>query len=133
MLDFTFMTKDNYYLIVVECDEFQHRDYAISCETRRMNDAYTSVITDKNPLKGVHWIRFNPDAFNIDGIKKQYSINDKLNKLKATIIDIQNNPPKNNFSITYLFYNIVDNKPEIIIDDDYPEHFKENLYCYPIE
>lgn len=133
MLDFTLLTKKGDHLIVIECDEEQHKRIPISCEVRRMNDAYTSVITDKNPLKGIHWIRFNPDNFKINGIKKQYYINDKFKQLKATVINIQNNPPNNNFSITYLFYDIVDKKPEIIKDNDFPEHFKENLYCYPIE
>lgn len=132
MLDFTFLTKDGRKIIVLECDEFQHNSYPISCEMRRMNDAYTSVLTDINNLDGIHWIRFNPDSFKINNKNRYFSIKDRYNKLKECIIDIQNNPPKDTFTILYLFYDIIDKKLNIFNDIDFPENYKKNTSYYPI-
>lgn len=131
-IDFTMLTKDN-CLIAIECDENQHKGYPVSCEIRRMNDIYTSLLTGTPPLKGIHWIRYNPDKFKIDDKESSYEGIKRLNKLKETIEKIQNYPPKNNFTITYLFYDIFNNKPEIIIDKDFIDTFKEHVYCYPIK
>lgn len=129
-IDFTLLTKNN-CLLAIECDEYQHDGYPISCELRRMTDALTSILTGDFPLNGVHWIRFNPDSFKVDNKTTFYSINDRLNKLYQTIQDIQNNPPSCKMSITYLFYNKLDNELEITLDPEFPSDLDLNVYSYP--
>jgi len=130
-IDFVLMT-DN-YLVAVECDEMQHKVYPVSCEVRRMNDAYTSILTSGNSSGngGVHWIRYNPDSFKVNGVRQHYSTKDRLNKLKETISSLQKNPPNQSFTITYLFYDTTDGTPSVISDSDFPEEFKDVVSCYP--
>lgn len=127
-LDFTLLSNDGKSLIVIECDESQHKHYPLECEFRRMNDAFTSIITDKRAnIKSVHWIRFNPDSFKVNAIKSDLKINNRLNKLIDLVINIQKNPPKLNFTITYLFYDQVNNNLAISCKREFPKEFEKNV------
>jgi hypothetical protein len=46
------------HVIIVECDEEQHKSYDTTCETQRINDIYTDL--GDRPIV---LIRFNPDAY----------------------------------------------------------------------
>jgi len=133
-IDFVLMSDNYNYTVAVECDESQHKAYPVSCEIRRMNDAYTSILTsgsNSSGNSGVHWVRYNPDSFKINGVSQYYSKKDRLDKLKETISSLQENPPNQSFTITYLFYDTTDGNPNVINDGDFPEEFKNVVSCYP--
>lgn len=132
LLDFTLLSADGKYLIVLECDESQHKQYSLSCEFRRMIDAHTSILTDSNnPLNGIHWIRFNPDAFKVNNKPHFYSLNDRYNKLLNIINNLQSNPPQLDFTITYLFYDTLNNNIKITKDEDFPKGLNNNIFHFP--
>ena len=58
--DFTFVTDAS--VIVLEYDEHQHESYTQSCELARMSDIFLSYHGVR-----VTFIRYNPDAFKVDG------------------------------------------------------------------
>jgi hypothetical protein len=52
-------------VVVVECDEHEHRSEAVLCEvTRMLNVAAQHRLTSDLPL---HFIRFNPAGHSVDG------------------------------------------------------------------
>ena len=50
-------------VVVVEFDENQHKTYALRCELARM--AEVSLGYGGCP---VHWVRYNPDSFRMNGV-----------------------------------------------------------------
>jgi hypothetical protein len=55
-------------VVVIEFDEHQHRSYALRCELARM--AEISLGYGGCP---VHWVRYNPDSFRVNGIAAEPS------------------------------------------------------------
>lgn len=54
-------------VVLNEYDEHQHRDRALRCELVRM--AEISLGYGGQP---VHWVRFNPDSFRVNGVLMNY-------------------------------------------------------------
>ena len=95
--------------IVTECDENQHDDRCLPGERQRMFDIF-------NTYGGIHtiYLRFNPDAFKVDGVtrrvsrEKRYAILKKALDLELarTPEDVAKLPL---FRVNYLFYDVTDN------------------------
>lgn len=51
--------------VILECDEFAHKDRPDECERNRLVNIYQATLFDK-PM---YVIRFNPDPFKVKGIK----------------------------------------------------------------
>jgi hypothetical protein len=62
-VDFTFELATG--VVLLECDERMHSDRVLRCELVRQ--AEVSLGFGGLP---VHWIRYNPDAFKIDGVTR---------------------------------------------------------------
>ena len=100
------------HIIIVECDENQHKDYDTTCEIARINELFTDL--GDRPIV---FIRFNPDAYDnkhssfkyhkISGVPIIHNIdewNGRLEILKNCINQyIQTIPSETKFE--YLFYN----------------------------
>lgn len=71
-VDFVFELENK--VVLLECDENQHVEYNQRCEFVRQGQV--SLGFGGLP---VHWIRYNPDAFKLNGLA--YSITDKDRKL----------------------------------------------------
>jgi hypothetical protein len=108
-----------YKIIIIEIDEYQHKNYIEICENKRIME-----ISKDLDFRPITIIRFNPDDYCLDeqkipscwkvnklGIltinktfKKDWEL--RLNKLKETILFwIENNSEKN-INIVKLFYDI---------------------------
>ncbi len=90
-------------IVILECDEHQHKDRQCSCEQTRMvniSQGYGGI--------PVYFIRWNPDPYapSVD-TKKQESI-EKRHKIVCTYIrDIERNniaPPRALLSVLYMFH-----------------------------
>ena len=128
LIDYTCLNNMSTHMISIECDELQHKYNVLSCELRRMNDALTSVMTDSiKPLKGMHWIRFNPDSFKVDGETKRVPIKNRYERLYQIIKERQKTNMKDDFTITYMYYDTNDEKPAIFEDKEYPEWLKSKV------
>ena len=62
--DFVFEWKEG--VLLLEFDERMHSDRDRTCELRRMGEV--SMGYGGRP---VHWVRFNPDAFKVDGVTRK--------------------------------------------------------------
>ena len=105
------------HVVIIECDEEQHKSYDTTCETQRINDIYTDLGD-----RSIVLIRFNPDSY-IDSNKQKHSTcfnyhkrfgvpyivdqtkwEDRLNTLKSRIEHHINNIPNDLVTIEHLFY-----------------------------
>ena len=102
------------YVVVIEIDEHQHRprfihrvvdgatmmvgNYTPDCETTRVLNIMQAV---QAPM---HVIRYNPDAFKIDGKTAKISKKARHATLRDHIQAALANPPDAALKITYLYY-----------------------------
>ena len=105
------------HVIIIECDEEQHKSYDTTCETQRINDIYTDLGD-----RSIVLIRFNPDSY-IDSNKQKHSTcfnyhkklgvpyivdqtkwKERLNTLKSRIEHHINSIPNDLVTIEHLFY-----------------------------
>lgn len=121
------------YIIIIECDENQHRFYDPSCENKRMGDLFNDL--GKRPII---CIRFNPDSYKkIDGSTEPSSFidvkdlnvpkirlakewNSRLKLLKITIdkyLNIDGFPDKE-WTIESLFMDEINYSDESETDDE---------------
>lgn len=92
-----FLFDANTHFVVVECDEEQHRQYDERCEVVRMYNIYQSLGLP------VHFIRYNPDKFKLDGIDTSVSKLNRLKMLENVLIKNISIVP-NIIDVTRLFY-----------------------------
>ena len=90
-------------VVLLEYDEQMHADRVLRCELVRQAE----VALGYGGLP-VHWIRFNPDAFKVDGVtrvtKRSEREKELLNQLQQALSHADYQHP---ITITYLCYNRV--------------------------
>jgi hypothetical protein len=106
-------------IIIVECDEHQHKDRPCSCEQTRMIN-----ISQNFGGKPVYFIRFNPDDYKTGNGKDMVDIKNRYkyitSLIKDFIIGSQENIPKTLLSVCYLYF------------DGWIEDMKENIQWIPL-
>ena len=104
--DFVWMLP--HLVVVLECDENQHDDRCLPGERQRMFDIF-------NTYGGIHtiYLRFNPDAFKVDGVTRRVSMERRYAELKK-VLDrelahtVEKVAALPLFRVTDLFYNVND-------------------------
>ena len=108
-------------MIFLEVDEDGHESYNLSCELRRVMDVHRSLVLEGNTLP-VAFIRYNPNAFKVDGKTKRTS---KYVREKALVDAMRNWEFKRDFEILYMYYDEDSSAPSILSDPEYDESVKE--------
>ena len=113
-IDFLVMKPDSEGItgiILLEVDEHQHNqdasNYTVSCDVRRMNECFESLILEGNTLPVV-FIRYNPNSFEKDGKKMKISKRVREEKLLETIENFNFKTP---VGVHYMYYDSIDNIP----------------------
>ena len=94
--------EDDDKIVVLECDEHQHRERQCECEQTRMVN-----ISQSYGGMPVYFIRWNPDAYvPVDGkapepVSKRYST---LAKVLRDVLDNRTPPPLALLAVTYMYY-----------------------------
>ena len=89
--------------LLLECDEQQHSAYPASCDVRRDFDMCASVALGSQHKVVV--LRYNPDAFHVNGATRRTSKKERHAKLVATIKAFEEDPaPLLGFARFFLFY-----------------------------
>ena len=106
---------------IVEIDEDQHKTRMLSCENRRMNDA-TGAIRSQGNERPIVWVRYNPDAFRINGVLQKLPRKERI----AILVNvIRSYVPSSDMEILYLFYDTSgEGIPLICVDPDYDHALK---------
>jgi hypothetical protein len=90
-------------VLLLEVDEQQHTSYVASCDVRRDFDIAASVALGSQHK--LVMLRYNPDAFKVDGNTCTTSKKDRLAKLIATIKAWDEDPaPGMPFARFFMFY-----------------------------
>lgn len=87
------------HVVVVECDEDQHEHYDQSCELKRINEIL--VACGGKPLVMIRW---NPDAFHIQGTEQEVSERKRLAALKNAIVRAMSSTPEQLLKVDYMYY-----------------------------
>lgn len=98
-VDFIFELEDK--VVLLECDENQHGIYDQRCELIRQ--AHVSLGFGGLP---VHWIRYNPDMFKLNGIVSSTNTKDRESVLlKQLQLAVQCTDFDHFIAVTYVCYN----------------------------
>lgn len=97
-VDFTFETPSG--VVFLECDEKQHSEYVKRCELVRQAE----VALGYGGLP-VHWIRYNPDAFKINGTTRVTKRGERESTLLRNLQLALTRPDYEHFiTVTYICY-----------------------------
>lgn len=87
------------HVVVVEVDEDQHKAYDPACENKRMMDIF-------NSFGGVPvvFLRWNPDAFTVDGVTRRVYQKTRHAHLVRQLREALVNPPTRLLCITRMYF-----------------------------
>ena len=69
----------------------------------------------------VHIIRFNPDAFSLNGVRQKLPLKERVDTLAAVLLF----EPVKQYAITYLYYNCSGPLPDVCLSAAYPASLRE--------
>jgi hypothetical protein len=116
-LDFTIYKPDR--VVVVECDEREHDRESVLCEVTRMLD-----VTAQHRLRGdlpLHFIRFNPDGYQVNGRAQKPKMADRHKELVLAIEEPVSAP----LSISYICYSSTAGVANVMSSDEFPPDLRE--------
>jgi hypothetical protein len=116
-LDFTIYKPDR--VVVIECDEREHDREPVSCEVTRMLD-----VTTQHRLRGdlpLHFIRFNPDGYQVNGRAQRPKMADRHKELVLAIEEPVSAP----LSISYICYSSTAGVANVMSSDEFPPDLRE--------
>jgi hypothetical protein len=93
------------HVVIVECDENQHAQPGYSCDNKRMLDIFSAY--GGTP---VVFIRWNPDAFTLQGARARRSVPARLHALERQLRAALAVVPERALSIHRMFYDRPDNR-----------------------
>jgi hypothetical protein len=102
-----FAIQKSWGVILLECDEDQHKAYDPSCDLRRDFDSCASIALGSQHKAVV--LRYNPDAFKVAGVTRRTSKKDRQQKLIEILSSWEEDPaPGLGFARFFLFYDAAD-------------------------
>jgi hypothetical protein len=126
-VDFAILTA--WGVLLLECDEQQHSAYPASCDVRRDFDMCASIALGSQQKVVV--LRYNPDAYHVNGATRRISKKDRLAKLLETIEAFKNDPcPSLGFARFFLFYDKAsDDAPLPLISKEWEAEVCKLSFC----
>lgn len=106
--------------ILLEVDEDQHVWNPVSCELARMTES-TACMRLGGETHKLLWLRFNPDAYKVNGTTVKTLKKDRYEQLEHVI---RTHVPQKDMEVMYLFYSTQDGVPCVMSDVDYSDSFK---------
>ena len=67
----------------------------------------------------IHFIRFNPDAWCVDGKRQTVLMRERHNRLLGELYW-----RNTDFAVTYLYYDMIDGQPAVFKDPEFPTDLK---------
>jgi hypothetical protein len=116
-IDFTVYKPDR--IVAVECDEREHDRESVLCEVTRMLDvAAQHRLRSELPL---HFIRFNPDGYQVDGRAQKPKMAERHKELVLAIEEPLSAP----LAISYICYSSTAGVANVIKSDEFPPDLRE--------
>jgi hypothetical protein len=100
-IDFTHIRNDG-TVFCIEVDEREHSDgYQLDCECRRMGDAHASIIAGQSTVSNVVFIRYNPHAYRVNGVRIHIP---KIERQKQLLTVLRTFQPTDGLHVIYMYY-----------------------------
>jgi hypothetical protein len=116
-IDFTIYKPDR--IVAVECDEREHNGESVLCEVTRMLDvAAQHRLRSDLPL---HFIRFNPDGYQVDGRAQKPKMAERHKELVLAIEEPVSAP----LAISYICYSSTAGVADVTKSDEFPPDLRE--------
>ena len=90
-------------VVFLEVDEDQHSSYGVSCDCSRMASVHETTVLHSDP-QPVVFIRYNPDAYRVDGTLQKIPKKDRMARLLQFLRSIEVQPGEVYMQIYYLYY-----------------------------
>jgi hypothetical protein len=90
------------------------------CDVVRMNNT-GACIRVSGEEANLLWIRFNPDAYTVDGVTRRTRTADRHAALLRTI---ETHVPGQGMEVVYMYYDMAGGVPCVLSEPDYPVEFK---------
>jgi hypothetical protein len=115
-IDFAIYKTDR--VVLVECDEDEHKRESVLCEVTRMLDvAAQHAMRSDLPL---HFVRFNPDGYATDGRHQQPRMAERHKELVLAIEEPVTAP----LTITYICYSSTAGVADVTRSDEFPSELR---------
>ena len=104
----------------LECDEDSHRREGVLCDVTRILD-----ITAQHRMRSelpLHFIRFNPDGYTVDGRPPKPHMNARLKELLLAIEEPVSTP----LAITYICYDSTDGVADVLKSAEFPPDLRDS-------
>ena len=115
--------------VFLEVDENQHKfgyyNDTLACDMKRMGKVMTSLTLETDKVPNIMWLRYNPNAYRIDGELQSISKKDREAWLTEYLIKLVLDTP---LSIGYAFYDMVEDDLEVLYNEEYHDEFKSIAY-----
>lgn len=111
-------------LVMLEVDEYQHKYEGYSCDLSRMAKVHETLTLAGSDIP-IFWIRYNPNAFRVDGVSQKCKKVDRERWLIDFLskLDLREFPQ---MTICYKYYDEENGIPVVAQNEDYP--FKHSLF-----
>jgi hypothetical protein len=117
-IDFVIYKEDR--IVCIECDEDAHRREGVLCDVTRMLDvAAMHRMRSELPL---HFVRFNPDAYIVDGGRPKPHMNARIKELLLAIEEPIGTP----LAVTYICYDSTDGVADVLKSDEFPPGLRDS-------
>jgi hypothetical protein len=119
-----FLLETVHHRVILEVDEHQHKEvsYSIECDLSRMLYVLSAIKCSQND-RPVLWIRFNPHAYSVDGVRQKTSRRDRYRALVETL----RQPRDERFVLLYMYYDVREGRPTILDDPDFHADVKQHV------
>jgi hypothetical protein len=117
-IDFVIYKEDR--IVCVECDEDSHRREGVLCDVTRMLD-----VTAQHRMRSelpLHFIRFNPDGYTVDGGRPKPHMNARIKELLLAIEEPVSTP----LAITYICYDTTNDVADAVTSAEFPPDLRDS-------
>jgi hypothetical protein len=115
-----FLIPQEWGYVVLECDEEAHRAYDASCDPRR--DFGVAAAVELGSAHKLRVIRYNPDAYKVDGVTRKVSKAARIERLLATL---RRPEPTGSLERLFLYYDECSELPGLpAVAEHWPEEVR---------
>lgn len=109
------------FVVIVSVDENQHQSYCVSEEISRMMNVVASLITGtSDSIIRMKWIRFNPNAFSLDGKRRSIPLPKRLDHLAEEITTPMGQ--ELTLELVYMYYSV--NNQSVWLENEFPDNLR---------
>jgi len=121
-IDFVLWPDDTYRTLVLEVDEHQHTLYPMRYDPERI-ERIVAVRHKLGQTQPLVVVRYNPDAYRVDGMRRGLLRRDRHRILVDTLHHLRHVDVSDLIYVYYLFYSTENGELTVHKDPDFPKEF----------